>query len=188
MKKVLRTTTALMMTAVLFVSCDNDDDNPDIINPEELITTVELTLTNDNDATDIVVLEAFDEDGEEGPIAPVVRQNGALTANATYSGMVRFLDSSDPADVEDITIEVRAEADEHEVFYVTDVAGVAIAKNDVDGGGNPLGLDTTVTTGAAGSGNFTIVLRHEPTKPNDGTLTGAGGESDIEVTFPLTVQ
>lgn len=74
MKKVLRTTTALMMTAVLFVSCDNDDDNPDIINPEELITTVELTLTNDNDATDIVVLEAFDEDGEEGPIAPVVRQ------------------------------------------------------------------------------------------------------------------
>ena len=43
-------------------------------------------------------------------------------------------------------------------------------------------------TGAAGTGTVTIVLKHEPTKPNNGTAAGAGGSIDVEVTFPITVQ
>jgi hypothetical protein len=31
-------------------------------------------------------------------------------------------------------------------------------------------------------------LRHEPIKPNDNTLTGAGGETDAEVSFAFEVE
>ena len=59
----------------------------------------------------------------------------------------------------------------------------------MDGDGNPLGLATSVVAGGAtGSGTLTVTLRHEPKKPNDGTLTDAGGETDIEVAFPITIQ
>jgi len=53
-------------------------------------------------------------------------------------------------------------------------------------------LANTLTTDAAGSGTITVILRHEPDKGasgvNDGDITNAGGETDIEVTFDVTVQ
>ena len=58
--------------------------------------------------------------------------------------------------------------------------------------GNPVGLSSTVTTTDAGSGNVTVVLRHEPDKSGDGVAAGdisnAGGEIDIEVTFAIDVE
>ncbi len=45
----------------------------------------------------------------------------------------------------------------------------------------------TLTTGVAGTGTLTFTLRHEPTKPNTG-LSDAGGETDITVTFDVTIQ
>ena len=47
---------------------------------------------------------------------------------------------------------------------------------------------TSIVTGEASTGNLRIVLRHEPTKPNDGTLAGAGGSTDVDVTFAVTIQ
>ena len=58
---------------------------------------------------------------------------------------------------------------------------------DTDGDGNPVGLSFDLVTNTAGAGTLTVTLRHEPTKPNDGTLTGAGGETDIAQTFSLTI-
>jgi hypothetical protein len=66
--------------------------------------------------------------------------------------------------------------------------GLTITKTDVDSGNNPLGLSTTVDTGSAGTGSLTIVLKHEPKKPNNGTVADAGGQTDVEVTFDVTVQ
>ena len=63
--------------------------------------------------------------------------------------------------------------------------GVEYANFDSDG--NPLGTQVTLTTNEAGSGTITITLIHEPMKPNDG-LDSAGGETDIEVTFNVTVE
>ena len=61
-----------------------------------------------------------------------------------------------------------------------------------DADGNPIGLATTVTTGAASTGEFTVILRHEPMKDaqgvKDGDITNAGGETDIEVNFPVEIQ
>ncbi|MFT7376933.1 MAG: hypothetical protein ACI88Z_000758, partial [Sphingobacteriales bacterium] len=56
----------------------------------------------------------------------------------------------------------------------------------------PLGLQTTITTTDVGNGTLTVILRHEPNKSASGVANGdisnAGGETDIEVTFNITVQ
>lgn len=57
-----------------------------------------------------------------------------------------------------------------------------------DGDGNPLGTEFTLTTGDVSSGNLAITLGHEPKKPNDGTLSDAGGETDTAQTFDLIIQ
>jgi hypothetical protein len=66
------------------------------------------------------------------------------------------------------------------------------AYDDMDGSGNPIGVANTYLTGDAGSGTFTVTLRHEPNKTAagvaDGDITNAGGETDIEVEFPVTIQ
>ncbi len=185
MKKSIQTFAMAAIAVLSMTSCE-DDDAPQIINEEEVITTVTYTLTNSTDNTDIIVLKSVDADGE-GPNAPVETVSGPLTAGASYNGEVRFENELEsPAD--NITLEVIEEGDEHEVFYTTTVTGVSILKTDVDANGNPLGVTSTVTTGAAGTGSLSIVLRHAPTKPNDNTLTGAGGETDVQVTFNVSVQ
>ena len=89
---------------------------------------------------------------------------------------------------EDITEEVEEESLEHQVFYVIDPLKVEIEYVDQDLNDNPLGILTSLSTGSATTGDLRIILRHEPKKPNDGTPEDAGGETDIDVTFQLTVQ
>ena len=185
MKTTIKTLSLAAMALFVMTSCDDDD--PVEVNEEETITTVELTLTNSTDPTDVVVLSSIDGDGD-GPDPASQTISGPLTANASYDGNVRFLNELE-SPAEDITVEVRAEADEHEIFYATSIAGVTVTKDDLDGNGNLVGLETTVTTGAAGTGTMTVTLRHEPIKPNDGTLSGAGGETDVQVIFTgVTIQ
>ena len=51
---------------------------------------------------------------------------------------------------------------------------------------------TTLTTGEAGTGTLSIILRHEPAKDasgvSDGQIANAGGETDIEVSFNITIE
>ncbi len=184
MKTTIKTL-AILFTFSLLISCD-DDDTTQIINEEELITTVELTFTSTTDANNVVVYKSVDTDGD-GPDAPVITVIGNLMTASSYMGSVQFLNESvSPA--ENITTEVQEEADEHEVFYLSSITDVSITKDDVDVNGNALGLMSTLQTGAASTGTLTIVLRHEPLKPNDGSLSNAGGETDVQVVFDLTVQ
>ena len=178
---------AILLTGTFFTSCNNDDDStPDPVNEEEVITTLTVTLTPTTVGPNIV-LQTQDLDGD-GPNPPVVTVSGDLTAGTTYTGTVVFLNETEtPA--EDITEEVEEEAEEHQVFY-TPGGGldVTTAYTDTDADGNPVGLQFTLTANTAGSGNLTVTLRHEPTKPNDGTLSDAGGETDISATFNVTIQ
>ncbi|GAK93098.1 hypothetical protein JCM19298_1817 [Nonlabens ulvanivorans] len=176
---------AIIASLFLMTSCD-DDDTPQVINEEELITTVEYTLTNTVDATNTVVYKSVDADGD-GPDAPVFTVTGSLLANSNYMGTIQFLNESESPS-ENITTEVVEEADEHEVFYLSSITDTTISKDDVDANGNPLGVQTTLQTGAVGSGTLTVVLRHEPLKPNDGSLSNAGGETDVQVVFNLQIQ
>ncbi len=184
--KTLKLLALLFVSSLTIVSCsNNDDDDHNDGNEEELITTVMYTLTNNANGADVVTLTFTDLDGEGGADG-VYNISGPLTANATYTGAIEFLNETEnPA--EDITEEVEEEGDEHEIFY-SNTVGLTITKNDTDGDGNPLGLETTLTTGAASNGTITVILRHEPTKPNDGTAAGAGGSTDAQVSYSVVVQ
>lgn len=175
---------ALALTAaVLTFSCDSDDDAPVEVNEEEVITTLRVNLTS---AAGSVTLQSVDADGD-GPDAPVVSVVGTVVANTEYAGTVTFLNETE-SPAEDITEEVEEEDDEHQVFFtVGGGLNVTTEYGNFDGDGNPLGTVLTLTTGDVSTGNFTVTLRHEPTKPNTG-LADAGGETDIEVTFPITVE
>ena len=63
---------------------------------------------------------------------------------------------------------------------------------DEDSNENPIGIATSVETGAASNGTLTIVLRHEPIKAAEnvatGDITNAGGETDIEVQFDIVIE
>lgn len=169
------------LLSVVIISCSKDDDSPEPINEEEVITTMTVVLNPGN-----ITLKSQDLDGD-GPNPPSVTVSGNLSANTTYTGSVTFLNELE-SPAEDITEEVEEEDDEHQVIFVS--SGVALSVSDLnkDGDGNDLGTQFSLSTAAAGSGTLRIVLRHEPTKPNDGTLAGAGGETDIDVSFNVTVE
>jgi hypothetical protein len=89
---------------------------------------------------------------------------------------------------ENVTEEIEEEDLDHQFFYtVGSGLDVAAEYGDADSEGNPLGLSFILNTGVASSGGLTFTLRHEPNKPNTG-LENAGGETDIEVTFDVTVE
>ncbi len=178
----------------LMMACDNDDDTPPPINEEELITTVNLVFTNNADATDVVTASYFDEDGT-GPTAPVVDAI-VLKANSSYSVSVAFFNEEEtPA--ENVTLEVRKEAKEHQIFFeVSDnlMLSHAYADDDDGGNGNPLGLENTFKTTSASTGTLRVILIHLPNKGADGVSDGnranAGGEPDVDTTppFPVTIR
>lgn len=185
MKNLFKISLILSLPILLF-SCSNDDDAPAPVNEEEIITTITATLTPTGGGS-AVTLQSRDLDGD-GPNDPIITVSGNLSAQTTYSGAIIFLNETvNPA--EDITVEVNEEADEHQVFFVTNGGLEAtFSYENFDDNGNPLGTLFSVETGAASTGNLNIVLRHEPAKPNDGTLGNAGGETDISVNFPIIIE
>ncbi|MCX2718877.1 type 1 periplasmic binding fold superfamily protein [Lentiprolixibacter aurantiacus] len=183
--KTLRTILSFAIVGALFVSCSNDDDAPAPVNEEELITTMIITLSPQGGGT-VVTLQSEDLDGD-GPGAPEIDISGPLDASTTYTGTIQLLNKTEnPA--EDITLEVQAEDEEHQFFYEVTGAITDVTYTDQDGNGNPVGLSFELTTGAAGAATLQATLRHEPKKPNDGTLADAGGETDISQPFNITVQ
>ena len=185
--KTMKLLALFFISSLFMTSCSSDDDGGGGgENDEELITTVVLTLTNSSDATDVVTLTFTDLDGDGGMDPVYTPAVSTLTANTTYSGSIQLWNATENPP-EDINEEIVDEADEHEFFYTSN-AGITITKTDTDGDGNPLGITTTVTTGAASSGNIAVILKHEPTKPNDNTAAGAGGSTDAEVNYSVNVQ
>lgn len=173
---------------LLFASSCKDDEIPEVPVQPELITTLTYTLTPEGGG-DAVVLSFQDLD-DDGPIAPIT-QNGTLQNTTTYNGVLTFLNESvDPS--ENITEEVEAEDEEHQVFFVTNNDFVTVAYDDTDSDGNPIGLSSKLTTSQTGTTDLTITLRHEPNKAGEnvstGDITNAGGETDIEVTFNVEIE
>lgn len=168
-------------------SCSNDDNGP--VNEEEVITTATVTLTPLAGGTSIV-MTSRDLDGD-GPDAPVITVSGNLSDNTVYNGSITLLNETvSPA--EDITEEVEEEALDHQFFFsATNSIGTAAYAAPFDTDGNPVGVNFTFTTTNPASGSLTVVLRHQPDKSAsgvaDGDITNAGGETDLQVTFPVVV-
>ncbi len=187
--RYLYNSTFLLATlfVVILSSCGSDD--PEIPNEEELITTLEFTLTPEGGGSS-VVFSFTDLDGDGGD-APVI-VNGTLEDSTSYTGTLVLLnETEDPA--EDITEEVEEEDAEHQFFFtVSSGLNLEVTYDDMDDNGNPVGIASIVETLEASSGTLTILLRHEPDKDAEGVADGdpsnAGGETDIQVTFDVTIE
>jgi hypothetical protein len=183
--KNLKITTLALVAILAFSSCSKDDTPP--VNEEEVITTVTTTLTN---GSNIITLESRDLDGI-GPNAPIIKVSGDLTADTTYTGTVTILNETEKPPG-DITSEVEAEGDEHQLFFQAPSAVGTFVYTDKDKNGNPIGLKFTLTTKNAATGNLVVTLRHLPKKSApgvvDGDITNADGETDFAVTYPVVVQ
>lgn len=166
-------------------SCDKD---PKVPNEEELITTLIFTLTPSEGGAP-VVFSFQDLDGDGGQDPEIVQ--GILQDSTSYDGVIQLLNES-VSPVEDITTEVEEEAEDHQFFYLFSGAFVYGSYTDQDANSHPIGITTRLTTGAVSQGMMTIILRHLPDKSADGVsnsdITNAGGETDIEVSFMLTIE
>ncbi|UII79715.1 type 1 periplasmic binding fold superfamily protein [Flagellimonas sp. CMM7] len=196
--KTIKLLSLAVLAGTLFVSCSSDDNDPDPVNEEETITTMTATMVPQGGGTTIT-LQSQDLDGD-GPNAPTITVSGSLAENTVYDGTVVLLNETEtPA--ENVNEEIEGEAAEHQFFFVAGGglnATSAYADDESDYVSdetgenftttNPVGISFTITTTDASTGTLAITLRHEPKKPNDGTLADAGGETDITQTFDLVIE
>ena len=187
---------------VMLIGCGADGGGE---NAGELITTVVLEFTPAGGTPLTFTFNDADGDGGMPPtVDPVMLMNGAA-----YNLAIKFENRLEmPA--EDITMEVRDESDQHQVFLTgTAVDGPATNQptaplehtyTDRDINNLPIGLANGISA-AAGTGTLIVTLRHMPpindmpvkasdtaTKVKTGGFAAIGGENDVNVTFNVTVQ
>lgn len=188
-----RKSTLLFAAALLAgsVGCKRDDDDPITpappVNEEEVITTVRLNFVSAGNVEN-KTFAFVDADGDGGG-APVITAD-TLSLDSVYTVRVEILNESVTPAI-DISEEVAEEGAAHQFFFQASGIGPSIAYADLDVNGLPIGLLSTWTVSSAGSGAVTVTLRHELDKSaagvSSGDITNAGGETDIEVVFPLVV-
>lgn len=186
----------LLAAALAVAGCKKDDPtapdpNP---NPQELITTVilQLTDTTGNAANTInAVFRDIDGPGGTPPTIDTLR----LKSGVGYNCHILLLDQT-KTPVDTISHEVEEEGKSHRLWHF--VAGsasgrITIVNMDDDGGTPtplPVGLHirVNVTAGGATTGTFRTLLKHyvpESLKRSD--TNGTLGNTDVDVTFPLTI-
>lgn len=183
MKKLLFIAASVLLLAACKGDPCDDPSNPDCDDHHEgeLITTVRVNFTDSANVANTLSFEVSDPDGDGGN-APTI-DSMIISDSTTWIVDIEFIDESDGHE-HDITAEIKGEADEHFVCFSTTVTGLTIEATDSDGT-HPLGVDSKWWTMAAGTGNVTITLKHQP-GTKDGTC--APGETDAEVTFPVVIQ
>jgi hypothetical protein len=188
---------------LLVTGCGKNDPQKEDV--PELITKVVLTFTPSSGSP--IVGTATDPDGEG---VQNIRTDGtiALSKSITYVLSIQLINGlAQPGDEEyDVTQEVEKEGVEHQFFFSWD----GDAFTDPNGNGNidnrndplnytggdyskdksglPLGLQTTWTTaGISTTGaTFRVLLKHQPGLKSS-VSTSSDGETDLDVSFPLTV-
>ncbi len=170
-------------------SCTDDDDSVTpgtkvTPNEEELITTVQLIFSNEfNVILDSASFNDPDGDGGNAPSIDTI----TLQSGTDYTVDLKFLDASDANDVEDITIEIEEEDDEHLIcFDQSNISGLTINRSDSDGT-YEIGLKSlwvVDSNASSNSGVLKLTLKHQPGS-KDGTC--APGDIDVEIDFPVII-
>ncbi len=123
-----------------------------------------------------------------------------LKADSTYTLDLTFTNQLEDPD-EDITAEIREEADEHQVFFTAtnSVVTVTYADDESDyvtngcvgctGSTRDVGLKTSVkVNGTVGTtGTMTVRLKHQPDGIKTDNSTANDGEDDVNLTFNVKV-
>lgn len=190
---------------------DDDDDDHDHDHENELITTVTLTFTSEDGESVSASFEDLDGDGG----ASGTTENLVLAPETTYSVRLELLNDLED-EPEDVTEEIAEEAEEHFVFlYGPNVAGPSSTGDgflvhefsdlesdyteNVVGDDLPVGIESTVTTSAAGDGRLSVIVRHLPDLNDvpqktaelpDAFARGEAiaGSNDVDVTFEVRVE
>jgi hypothetical protein len=160
-------------------SCEKDTEGY----PEdelELITTVSITFTPASGAAKS--FKWTDKDGTGG-LAPVI-ESIVLAANTSYTISAEFFDES-KSPAYNVTEDILEDGYEHLVCYTSSGSAPAVQITDLDKKKDPLGLAGTARTTTAGNGSLKISLKHIPDKKS--ATPCSTGETDIEVTFPVTI-
>ncbi|WP_426058373.1 hypothetical protein [Hymenobacter sp. B1770] len=174
---------ALLLAFPLAFSACKKDKDPEPEEDNEQITTVTYVLTPTTAGAGTATVTWRDLDGAGGNAPTIGTLN--LRANTTYTGAITLLDET-KTPVTDITKEVAEESDEHLFIYQgTPASLLNITRTDRDKKNLEIGLTTQVITNAAGTGTLKITLRHQPGSKNGSETPG---DTDVEVTFPVTVQ
>ncbi len=197
MNKNLRLYAVLgVATALGFASCkDKDKVETPVTSEQELITTLKVHLVNVNDVGDTRDFKYYVSNGFNGGGNPTVNIDTIrLRPNCTYSAALTVLDESKNP-VVNVTDEIKDESINHLFTFQASPLGnvpgaMAISNLDKDVNGNPLGLNSTWATYAADttSGKITITLKHKPLNKNATTPDAAGGETDLQATFPTIIK
>jgi hypothetical protein len=191
---------ALLCLSTVTPACGHDDHGH---SDNEVISRVTLVFTPS--AGNTQQMFSFDDpDGDGG--TPGTSEPIQLAAGS-YSMSVAFFNALGTV-AEDITLEVRDEGVEHQVFFTgSAVVGPATTNTtgplmhsyaDTDANGLPLGLTNTFVA-SSGTGELIVTLRHMPPEqpPEKSADTAAqvasggfaaiGGSTDAQVTFQVTV-
>ena len=179
MKRISFKWSTLAILGLAVFGCEKDN-NGDPDNEQELITTIALKFVGGGQT---LTFTAEDKDGDGGQ-APII-QPIALKANTAYTLSVAFSDVSKTPAI-DITTEVKTESNDHLVCFENTGAMNAPLQQDKDAAGKTLGLESTLKTGAIGTGTLKVTLKHMPSKSSANAC--ATGETDAEATFNVTVQ
>lgn len=204
MKNILKLKYLLfaVLTLFIFTACEEDEAAPEEEEEMEVITDVKLIFTPTNTLSGLATVEATAQDPDgEGVQELQVKDAINLAANATYT-LTFDIKNNLETPGEDIGEEIKEEDDEHQIFFSftngaftnptgdgnIDNASDPINYNDQDANGNPVGLNTTWTTGTAqNDGSFVVKLQHQPgVKTSSSTATT--GDTDFELTFVLNIQ
>jgi hypothetical protein len=190
---------SLYLAALLtlgFASCESDDPTQE--NDGEVITDVTLKF-QELDASNALVgsvlsFKASDPQGIEVGKTPTI-QSISLAKGKKYQMTIEVTNAIKG---EDITQEILTEAAAHQFFFLGQVFESNIFSIQyADAGGVALGLKNTVTVSISpgtNNSNMRVVLRHDlnknfpgATSPTFANFAQAGGETDLDLTFPVTL-
>ena len=190
---------SLYLAALLtlgFASCKSED--PEKENDGEVITDVTLKFQELNASNALVgsvlSFKASDPQGIEVGKTPTI-QSISLAKGKKYQMTIEVTNGIKG---EDITQEILTEAAAHQFFFLGQVFDSNIFSIQyADAGGVALGLKNTVTVSISpgtNNSNMRVVLRHDlnknfpgATSPTFANFAQAGGETDLDLTFPVTL-
>jgi hypothetical protein len=185
----------LLLTTFAFTACNSED--PEAENDQEVITDVILSFQELNlsgiPTGAIITFKASDPQGIEVGSTPTI-DNVTLIKGKTYQMKIEVRNSIAN---EDITAEILAESDEHQFYFLGTafVGSSVLTYTYADPSGELIGLEGKVVIAQSpgfNNANMRIVLRHDLDKnfpgalnPNFENFIQAGGETDLDITFPL---
>lgn len=185
MKRITKTGLLLGLGLLALVGCKKDKETaptpPPVVHEEEVITTVQLTFTDESGKhpTTTAIFKDLDGDGGNGP---TVFDTIRLMDSTTYKAQILVLNETEsPADT--ISNEILEEAKEHLWCFTPQGVDLTVVRTDSDGT-YEVGLESKWTTKTKSSGQVQVVLKHQP-DVKDGTCSPGG--TDVDINFQVKV-